>query len=55
MAFFDTVADAVAHIGERFPDHGYVFQDSAGEETFYAYPEVARLTASRAAALQRSA
>ena len=52
MAFFDTVADAIKHIGERFPDHGYVFQDSKGDETFVPYPEVDRLTARRAAALQ---
>ncbi|HHO50983.1 MAG TPA: fatty acyl-AMP ligase [Deltaproteobacteria bacterium] len=50
---FSTVAQAIAEVGELFPDHGFVFQDLKGEETSYDFPEVERQTAGRAAALQR--
>ena len=52
MSLFSTVAEAVADVGTLHPSNGFTFQDLRGEETFYAYPEVERRTATRAAALQ---
>ncbi len=52
MAFFSTVAEAVAQTGTRFPKSGYTFQNMKGEEVSYPYTEVEDLTARRAAALQ---
>jgi fatty-acyl-CoA synthase len=53
MPMFQTVAQAVAEVGARFPASGYVFQDMKGVETRYAYSEVERLTAHRAHAMQK--
>lgn len=53
MPLFSTVAQAVAEVGTRFPESGYVFQDMKGEEVNYAYSKVEELTAQRAAALQQ--
>ena len=53
MPLFQTVAQAVAEVGDKFPLNGYVFQDMKGAETRYGYQEVARLTSQRAAAMQR--
>jgi fatty-acyl-CoA synthase len=53
MPLFQTVAQAVADVGDMFPQSGYVFQDMKGTETRYSYQEVARLTEQRAAAMQR--
>jgi fatty-acyl-CoA synthase len=53
MPFFDTVAAAVAGAGQRWPQQGYVFQDSKGDERACSYVEVERATAGRAAAMQR--
>lgn len=50
---FSTVAQAIAEVGELFPNHGFVFQDLKGEETSYDFPDVEQQTASRAAALQQ--
>ncbi len=49
---FDTIAEAVAEIGSRYPDLGFTFQDAQGTEKTYTFPEIARDTARRAAALQ---
>jgi fatty-acyl-CoA synthase len=53
MPMFETVAQAVAEVGARYPESGYVFQDMKGTETRYAYTEVERLTMNRAAAMQK--
>ncbi len=53
MPLFETVSAAVAGIGKLYPQNGYVFQDMRGEETAYSYPQVERLTAGRAAAMQQ--
>ena len=42
MPLFQTVAQAVADVGDMFPQSGYVFQDMKGTETRYGYQEVAR-------------
>jgi len=47
-----TLAEAIAHIGELWPENGFTFQNMKGEETLYRFPEIATLTANRAAALQ---
>ncbi|TVQ93844.1 MAG: fatty acyl-AMP ligase [Deltaproteobacteria bacterium] len=52
MSRFPTLAHAVAEIGEQYPELGYTFQDTKGEETFYTFPQMAEQTARRAAALQ---
>ncbi|MCB9681453.1 MAG: fatty acyl-AMP ligase [Alphaproteobacteria bacterium] len=52
MPRFATVSEAVARAAEHYPHQGYVFQDMKGDETWYPYAEVERLTAGRAAALQ---
>ncbi|MEM6926463.1 MAG: AMP-binding protein, partial [Myxococcota bacterium] len=49
---FETIAQAVAEIGNRYPDLGFTFQDANGEETTYPFPSLADDTARRAAALQ---
>lgn len=52
MSRFATLADAVAHIGEDFPDLGYTFLDLKGEERFYSFPQIAEETKRRAHALR---
>ncbi len=52
MPLFETLAQTVAEVGTRFPHHGYVFQDLRGVETEYVYPELERVTAARARAMQ---
>jgi fatty-acyl-CoA synthase len=52
MSRFTTLAAAVAHIGEQWPELGYTFQDMRGDETFYTFPQIAEQTANRASALQ---
>ena len=49
---FSTVAQAIAEVGTRYPDHGFVFQDLKGEESSYDFPVLEQETARRAAALQ---
>ena len=49
---FRTVAQAIAEVGQRFPEHDFVFQDLKGEETSYTFVDVEAHTARRAAALQ---
>lgn len=52
-AIFSTVAEAIAEVGSRYPDHGFVFQDLKGDEASYPFPQLAEATARRAAALQQ--
>ena len=52
-ALFSTVAEAIAEVGSRYPDHGFVFQDLKGEEADYPFPQLQEATARRAAALQQ--
>lgn len=47
-----TLAEAIARVGTLYPEHGYTFQDNAGVERHYPFPELERATARRAAALQ---
>ncbi len=49
---FETVAQAVAEVGWNAADRGFVFQDLEGNETEYLFPDIARETSVRAAALQ---
>ncbi|MCB9687279.1 MAG: fatty acyl-AMP ligase [Alphaproteobacteria bacterium] len=49
---FTTIAQAIAEIGQFYPDHGFVFQDLAGKETSYHFPRIGEETARRAAAMQ---
>jgi len=49
---YSTVAEAVAHIGEQWPDQGFTFQDETGAETLYTFPRIEQETAQRAAAMQ---
>ena len=49
---FSTVAEAIAHAGNRWPKNGFVFQDEAGAETTYSFSQIERDTAGRAAAMQ---
>jgi len=49
---FDTIAQAVAEVGNRYPELGFTFQDAKGNETTYLFPEMEVETARRAAALQ---
>lgn len=50
---FRTIAEAVARVGELFPQHGFVFQDLEGKETSYSFVDIERETAKRASALQK--
>ena len=50
---YATFAEAIVRVAEEHPKMGFVFQDMAGEETFYSYPQVAEETERRAAALQQ--
>ncbi|TVR02129.1 MAG: fatty acyl-AMP ligase [Deltaproteobacteria bacterium] len=47
-----TLAEALANVGRYWPEHGYTFQDLTGKETHYPFPELDRVTAARAHALQ---
>ncbi len=49
---FSTVAEAIAQVGTHWPKSGYVFQDDAGVETSYSFPDIEADTARRAAGLQ---
>ena len=49
---FKTIAQAIADVGLHAPEGTYVFQDLKGVETGYTFPELEKLTAARAAALQ---
>jgi fatty-acyl-CoA synthase len=49
---FRTVAEAIARVGEFYPEHDYVFQDLQGVEKQYTFVALERETAARAAALQ---
>mgnify|MGYP000076317884 CR=1 FL=1 len=49
---FRTVAQAIAEVGQHYPEHDFVFQDLKGEETAYTFVDVEEHTARRAAALQ---
>ncbi|MCB9777568.1 MAG: fatty acyl-AMP ligase [Alphaproteobacteria bacterium] len=49
---FSTVAEAVARIGEIFPDNGFTFQDDRGKETPYLFTDMERATAARVAGMQ---
>ena len=51
MPDFSTLAEAVAGIGDLYPDNGFTFQDHGGRETTYSFPEIAAATARRAGAL----
>ncbi|MEN0062385.1 MAG: fatty acyl-AMP ligase [Myxococcota bacterium] len=50
---FETIAQAVAEVGNLYPDLGFTFQDAKGAETAYTFPQMEGETAKRAAALQR--
>lgn len=50
---YRTIAEAIANIGQEWPDKGFVFQDAKGEERRYSFPEVEEETARRAAGLQQ--
>ncbi|NOY26285.1 MAG: fatty acyl-AMP ligase [Oligoflexia bacterium] len=49
---FSTVAEAVAHVADHWPENGYTFQDDAGVETFYPFGQIELDTAQRAGAMQ---
>jgi len=49
---FETIAQAIAEVGNRQPELGFTFQDAKGNETTYLFPELQDDTAKRAAALQ---
>ncbi|MCO4743969.1 MAG: fatty acyl-AMP ligase [Proteobacteria bacterium] len=49
---YRTIAEAIANVGEAWPENGFVFQDSKGEEKRYDFPDVEKETARRAAGLQ---
>ncbi|RME21028.1 MAG: fatty acyl-AMP ligase [Deltaproteobacteria bacterium] len=49
---FSTIAQAVAEVGTYWPDNGFTFQDDAGVERTYTFPEIERATAERVAGLQ---
>ena len=51
MSRFTTLAEAIAHIGDTYPDLGYTFLDLKGEETTFTFPEIAKETERRAHAL----
>jgi fatty-acyl-CoA synthase len=51
MTRFSTLAEAVARIGEQYPELGYTFQDLKGNEAFFTFPQIAEETARRAGAL----
>jgi len=52
MTPFRTVAQAIAEVGQHYPEHDFVFQDLRGDETAYTFVELEENTARRAAALQ---
>ncbi len=52
MSQFDTLAQAIAQVGNVWPGKTNVFQDMDGVETEYTFPQIERDTATRAAALQ---
>ncbi|MFT6143921.1 MAG: acyl-CoA synthetase (AMP-forming)/AMP-acid ligase II [Myxococcota bacterium] len=52
MSQFDTLAQAIAQVGQVWPGKTNVFQDMDGVETEYTFPQIERDTATRAAALQ---
>jgi len=52
MSMFRTVAQAVAEVGQHYPENDFVFQDLRGNETSYSFVELEKNTARRAAALQ---
>ena len=49
---FPTLARALEEVARACPGNGFVFQDDHGEETRLSYPDIERVTARRAAALQ---
>ena len=49
---YATIAEAIANVGSQWPDNGFVFQDSKGNETRYNFPDIQEETARRAAGLQ---
>ncbi len=49
---FRTVSEAIARVGEFYPEHDFVFQDMDGKETRYDFVHMERDTAARAASLQ---
>ncbi len=49
---FSTVAEAIAQAGTHWPDNGFTFQDDAGAESTYSFPDIERATAERVAGLQ---
>lgn len=53
MSQFETIAQAIAQVGQVFPGNTYVFQDMNGVETEYTFPQIEQDTARRAAALQQ--
>ncbi len=52
MSTIDTLAAAIPLMASLHRSHGFIFQDAKGVETERTYPEIERLTAERAAALQ---
>ncbi len=50
---FRTVAQAIAEVGNYYPEHTFVFQDLRGDEKAYTFVELREETARRGAALQR--
>ena len=51
MIRYNTLAAALAHIGDDAPERGFIFQDLRGKETLIPFPELAAESARRAAAL----
>jgi acyl-CoA synthetase (AMP-forming)/AMP-acid ligase II len=49
---FRTVAQAIAEVGDIYPEHTFVFQDLRGNEQAFTFVELREETARRAAALQ---
>jgi len=49
---YRTVAQAIAEVGDVYPEHTFVFQDLRGNEFSYTFVELREDTARRAAALQ---
>jgi len=50
---FRTVAQAIAEVGDLYPEHTFVFQDLRGNEETFTFVELREETARRGAALQQ--
>jgi fatty-acyl-CoA synthase len=48
-----TLATALGASAALYPSNGFTFQDMAGKDTFYAFPDMVKVTGVRAAAMQK--